>query len=120
MADQLKSLSEIAQNTRKTAMYVHPVFLVSPEFVTITSAQSPYTLPTNTRSVTFTLWNLDVSNPITIAFPNTTKTFAADRYHGFTFSYAIDIQRDCELVNDITITIAGINLASVDINYTTA
>ncbi len=112
-----KSLSEIAGSTRKTAAFLHPVKLISPEFITISSSDSPYTVPVNLRSVTFILWGISSNDTVSIVFPNTTKLFDDAKYEGFIFSYAIDITRDCKLVSDITITITGD--ATVDIVYTT-
>jgi len=117
MADQVKSFSEIAQNTRKTALYLQPVKRISPEYATIAVGDSPYTIPTNTRSITFVLWGIDDTNTVSIAFPNTTKLFDNIRYDGFAFFYAIDITRDCELISDVVVTITGD--AIVDFIYTT-
>lgn len=120
MADIQKPLTEIARNTRNTSSYLHPTKLISPEFLTIALADSPYSLLTNIpklRSVTFILWTINGTDTVTINFPNTTKIFNDIKYEGFVFSYAIDIQRDCELVKDIIITIEGD--ATVDLVYTT-
>lgn len=125
MADLIKPMTEVARNTRNTATYLHPVKIISPEYVTITSSDNPYSIATNIpniRSVTFILWGVDLSNPVVIDFPNTSKTFDDTKYEGFIFSYAIDVQRDCELLEDITITIdpgEGTNTATVDLIYTT-
>jgi hypothetical protein len=117
MSDISKPLTEIARNTRNTSAYLHPVKLISPEYDTISVGDSPYTIPTNTRSITFVLWGVDAVNTVSIAFPNTTKLFDDDRYYGFAFFYAIDIPRDCELISDVVVTITG--TAIVDFIYTT-
>lgn len=117
MADIIKPLNEIARQSRKSANSLAVSTTVLPEFITIAIGDSPWSgLPDKLRSVTFVLWGIDGSNTVQIVTPDSNKTFNDDKYEGFSFSYAIDLSRDCHLSNNITLTIVG--TATVDIIYT--
>jgi hypothetical protein len=117
MADIIKPLNEIASSNRRIASSLSVSRTVLPEYVQLDSGDSPYTgLPSNLRSVTFVLWGIDVSNTVEITLPNSTILFNNSRYEGFSFTYSIDLDRDCSLSNDISVEIVG--SAVVDVIYT--
>lgn len=117
MPDIITPLNESAKNSRKIASSLAVTRLVVPEATRIDSSDSPYNLlPLNLRSVSFLLTGIDGSNTVEFTFPNSSIIFDDAKYDKLSFSYALDLPRDCQLSNEITIEIVG--SATVDIFYT--
>lgn len=113
-----KSISEVASKQKFTNLLLSPHKTINTFYETIALADGVWTAPDNLRSITFVLWGITVGDTVELNTPTTTKVFDNTRYEGMSISYAIDVNRDCDLTLPITIEVT-LGLAEVDIVYTT-